>query len=62
MIRHIEESDCEQVHQLYANLQVYCNTLQLPYPSLETWVKRITNLPEGVSVWLPVLMGKLWAR
>ncbi|MQL46703.1 GNAT family N-acetyltransferase [Photorhabdus khanii] len=59
MIRHIEEGDCEQVHQLYANLQVYCDTLQLPYPSLETWAKRITNIAEGCFCLVTCIDGKI---
>ncbi|MBS9436839.1 GNAT family N-acetyltransferase [Photorhabdus noenieputensis] len=59
VIRHVEEGDCEQVRQLYANPQVYCGTLQLPYPSLEAWIKRITNLSAGCFCLVACIDGKI---
>ncbi|WP_391529464.1 GNAT family N-acetyltransferase [Photorhabdus akhurstii] len=59
VIRHVEEGDCEQIRQLYANPQVYCGTLQLPYPSLETWIKRITNLSAGCFSLVACIDGEI---
>ncbi|WP_088372852.1 GNAT family N-acetyltransferase [Photorhabdus luminescens] len=59
MIRHVEEGDCEQIRQLYANPEVYYGTLQLPYPSLETWIKRITNLSAGCFYLVACIDGQI---
>jgi len=47
-IRHIEPSDYEAVHQIYASPQVIWGTLQLPFPSGELWRKRLVEPPEGL--------------
>ena len=46
-IRRIEPTDFEAVHQIFAGPRVVWGSLQLPYPSLENWRKRLAEPPEG---------------
>ena len=47
-IRRTEPSDYEAVHQIFSDPQVVWGTLQLPFPSIETWRKRLAEPPEGM--------------
>ncbi|RPJ43064.1 MAG: GNAT family N-acetyltransferase [Chloroflexi bacterium] len=47
-IRRIEPTDYEAVHKIYTGPKVIWGTLQLPYPSVETWRKRLAEPPEGI--------------
>ena len=46
-IRRAEPSDAEAIYKIYESPKVVWGTLQLPYPSLDRWHKRLTELPEG---------------
>lgn len=46
-IRRAEPSDVEAMHRIYSMPGVIRGTLQLPYPSLENWRKRIGEPPDG---------------
>jgi putative acetyltransferase len=46
-VRHSRDRDIDQIQQIYAEPSNVWATLQLPFPSLETWQKRLTSLPEG---------------
>lgn len=46
-IRHAEPSDYEAVHYIYTYPKVIRGTLQLPYPALEMWRKRLAEPAEG---------------
>src|SRR5579859_3157820 len=46
-IRHAEPGDCEALYQIFTSPQVVQGTLQLPYPSLETWRKRLAAPADG---------------
>lgn len=47
-IRHVEPGDYEAVQQIYASPRVIQGTLQLPFPSIELWRKRLAEPPEGL--------------
>lgn len=47
IIRRQEAHDAEQLKALYSSPTVYGGTLQLPYPSLTQWEKRLANLPDN---------------
>jgi putative acetyltransferase len=47
VVRRAEPDDFEGVWRTYQGESVYSGTLQLPYPSRETWRKRIAEPPEG---------------
>ncbi len=46
-IRHAEPSDYEATFRVISGPRAIWGTLQIPYPSLETWRKRVTEPPEG---------------
>jgi putative acetyltransferase len=46
-IRHSSERDIDQIRQIYAEPSNILATLQLPFPPLELWQKRLASLPEG---------------
>jgi putative acetyltransferase len=46
-IRRAEPSDYEAMQKIFAGPKVIWGTLQLPFPSVETWRKRLEQPPEG---------------
>lgn len=46
-IRRAELSDVEGLHRIYSGPNVIRGTLQLPFPSIERWRKRLAEPPEG---------------
>ena len=47
-IRRTEPSDYEAVQRILASPKVVWGTLQLPFPSVEQWRKRLVEPPEGL--------------
>lgn len=47
-IRRAEPGDYEAVQKVYAAPRAIWGTLQLPFPSMEIWRKRLTEPPEGM--------------
>lgn len=47
-IRRTEPSDAEAYQRIFSCPKVIHGTLQLPYPSVETWRKRLSEVPDGV--------------
>ena len=47
-IRHAEPADAAGLHALFSEASAYAGTLQLPYPSLAAWSRRLTDLPGHV--------------
>jgi putative acetyltransferase len=47
VIRRAEPNDYEAVHKIFTCPKVIWGTLQLPFPSLETWRKRLAESEEG---------------
>ncbi|MCW8328519.1 GNAT family N-acetyltransferase [Photobacterium sp. SDRW27] len=48
IVRHVEDKDIEAIKNLYAGKNAYSGTLQLPFPSLRMWEKRLSDLPDNV--------------
>ena len=46
-IRRTEPSDAEAIAKIFSGPKVIWGTLQIPYPSIEQWRKRIAEPPEG---------------
>lgn len=46
-IRRAEPADCEALQRIYASPKVIWGTLQLPFPSVESWCKRLAEPAEG---------------
>lgn len=47
-IRRAEPTDYEAMQRIFSGHKVVWGTLQLPFPSLETWRKRLAEPPEGM--------------
>ncbi|PSV34034.1 GNAT family N-acetyltransferase [Photobacterium sp. GB-27] len=47
IIRHSEDKDIMGVKAIYESEIAYGGTLQLPFPSLDRWTSRLSNLPQG---------------
>lgn len=47
-IRRVEPSDYEALQRVYLGKRVIWGTMQLPYPSVEMWRKRLAEPPEGI--------------
>lgn len=47
IIRRTEPSDYEAIVKIFSGPKVIWGTLQIPYPSVEQWRKRIAEPPEG---------------
>jgi L-phenylalanine/L-methionine N-acetyltransferase len=47
-IRHSKEADVDLIQQIYEGPIAYSGTLQLPFPSVEKWKKRLSDLPRGI--------------
>jgi putative acetyltransferase len=46
-IRHAEPADYEAIYHIFAAPQTTWGTLQVPFPSVETWRKRLAEPSEG---------------
>ena len=58
-IRAAEPSDFEAIRETMAQPRAQAQTLQLPYPSLEMWKKRIADKAPGDYVLVAELDGKV---
>lgn len=47
-LRRVEPADYEAMQKLFNGSKVVWGTLQLPFPSIEMWRKRLAEPPEGV--------------
>ena len=57
LIRHAEPNDLEAIRALYAEPNVVSGTLQVPFPSLELWRKRLSDLEPDARVLVAVADG-----
>jgi len=48
LVRRIEPSDYEAVQQIFAGEKAIFGTLQLPFPSVDMWRKKLAEPPEGL--------------
>ncbi len=46
-IRRAEPDDYEAIYRMYSGPKAIWGTLQMPFPSMETWRKRLAEPPEG---------------
>ena len=46
-IRQVEPDDAHALRELYARPESVAGTLQLPYPTVDSWRRRIEAMPEG---------------
>ncbi len=58
-IRAAELSDHEAIRETMSQPNAQANTLQLPFPSLEVWKKRLADLPVGDHMLVAEIDGKI---
>ena len=51
VIRHAEPRDAEPLRMLMAHPEVYHDTLQIPYPSMEAWQEKLQPRPHTFIWW-----------
>ncbi len=58
-IRHAEPSDYEAVYRTMSSPRAIWGTLQIPFPSLEMWRKRLAEPPEGFTLLVACVDGEV---
>jgi putative acetyltransferase len=58
-IRRAEPSDYEGMHKIFSGPKVIWGTLQLPYPSVEMWRKRLAENSENVFELVACVEGEI---
>jgi putative acetyltransferase len=58
-IRHSEPDDYQAVHEIYSCPKAFAGTLQLPFPSLELWRKRLAEPASGTYNLVAVVDEKI---
>jgi putative acetyltransferase len=61
-IRHIEPSDAEAVAKIFTGPKAIWGTLQIPFPSVEMWRKRLAEPPEGMYGLVACVDGEVVAQ
>lgn len=57
-LRRAEPTDVEAIHQIFTGPKAIWGTLQLPFPSLDRWRKRLAEPPEGSFNLLACVQGE----
>ena len=47
-VRHLEPEDYKALHRIFSGPRAMAGTLQMPFPSAETWRERLSEPPEGL--------------
>lgn len=55
VIRRAEPTDAQAVKKIYEGENAYSGTLQLPFPSLDLWDKRLSTIPDNVYVFVALI-------
>ncbi|MGI8867012.1 MAG: GNAT family N-acetyltransferase [Rubrobacteraceae bacterium] len=58
-IRHVEPEDHEALRLVFSGQKAIAGTLQLPFPSSETWRKKLAEPPEGLHSLVACLEGEV---
>ena len=58
-IRRAEPDDCAALYDIFSGPKAYAGTLQLPYPSLEHWRRRLADAGDGVHNLVAVAAGRV---
>src|SRR5438034_1233623 len=59
VIRRAEPADAEAIHETFLGPRAIAGTLQLPYPSVEMWLKRLAELPPAEYVLVATIAGEV---
>ncbi len=58
-VRHAEPEDYEALHRVFGGPKAVAGTLQLPFPSAETWRRRLAEPPEGLFLLVACMEGEV---
>jgi putative acetyltransferase len=58
-VRRAEPGDCEAIWRIFEDESAYGGTLQLPFPSKETWRKRLQEFPDGDYLLVACVNGEI---
>ncbi|HZF59229.1 MAG TPA: GNAT family N-acetyltransferase [Rubrobacter sp.] len=58
-VRHAEPEDYEALHRIFSGPKAVAGTLQLPFPSAETWRRRLAEPPEGLYSLVACVEGEV---
>ncbi|MBA3616860.1 MAG: GNAT family N-acetyltransferase [Rubrobacteraceae bacterium] len=47
-VRHLEPEDYKALHRIFSGPRAMAGTLQMPFPSEESWRERLSEPPEGL--------------
>ena len=59
VVRRAEPGDAEAIHATFTGPRAIAGTLQLPYPSVEQWRKRLAEFPPGDHLLVATIAGEV---
>ena len=59
VIRRAEPADAEAIHSTFSGPKAIAGTLQIPYPSVELWKKRLTDFPADDYLLVATIAGEV---
>jgi L-phenylalanine/L-methionine N-acetyltransferase len=59
VVRRAEPRDAEAIHAIFSGPKAIAGTLQLPYPSMEAWRKRLVEFPAGDHLLVATIDGEV---
>jgi putative acetyltransferase len=59
LVRRAEPADAAAIHETFLGPKVIAGTLQLPYPSVEQWRKRLAELPADDYLLVATIAGEV---
>jgi putative acetyltransferase len=59
VIRRAEPADAEAIHSTFSGPKAIAGTLQIPYPSVEQWKKRLTDFPADDYLLVATIAGEV---
>src|SRR3989442_4291797 len=57
VVRRAEPADAEAIHETFLGPRAIAGTLQLPYPSVESWRKRLAEFPADQYLLVATIAG-----
>jgi L-phenylalanine/L-methionine N-acetyltransferase len=57
VVRRAEPGDAEAIHSIFTGPKVIAGTLQIPYPSVESWRKRMVDFPASDHLLVATVAG-----
>jgi putative acetyltransferase len=59
VVRRAEPADAEAIHETFLGPRAIAGTLQLPYPSVEAWRKRLAEVPADQYLLVATIAGEV---